>query len=71
MVTFFDGETVPEDVKLDLIAFAHRPATIGTYNMETAPKEISSFLPPAGFLALPYSDEIPFHWAPAGLPGTT
>ncbi len=71
MITFFEGDTVPEDLKQDLIAFARRPATIGTCNMETARKEPRSFLPPAGFLALPYRDGILFHWEPAGPLGTT
>jgi hypothetical protein len=39
--------------------------------METARKETRSFLPPAGFLALPYRNGILFHWEPAGPPGTT
>ncbi|MFO7614832.1 MAG: hypothetical protein R6W71_09365, partial [Bacteroidales bacterium] len=71
MITFFNGDVVPENVKKDLIAFARRPATIGTHNMETTRKETRSFLPPAGFLALPYHDGILFHWETAGPPGTT
>jgi hypothetical protein len=70
MVTFFDGNVVPDNVKQDLIAFAHRPATISTNNPEIARKENQSFLPPAGFLALPYHDGILFHWEKAGPPGT-
>lgn len=68
MITFFEGDTIPEDLKQDLIAFARRPATIGTSNMETARKEPRSFLPPAGFIALPYRDGILFHWETAGSP---
>jgi hypothetical protein len=70
MVTFFDGDVVPDNVKQDLIAFARSPATIGTRNMETAEKKSPSFLPPSGFFALPYGDGILFHWEKAGPPGT-
>jgi hypothetical protein len=70
MVTFFEGDEVPENVKKDLISFAHRPATIGICSMENARKEFQSFLPPNGFLALPYRNGILFHWEKAGPPGT-
>jgi hypothetical protein len=71
MITFFEGDTVPENLKQDLIAFARRPATIGTHNMESVRKEPSSFLAPAGFLALPYRNGMLFHWEKTGPPGTT
>ena len=70
MVTFFDGDVIPENVKQDLIAFARRPATIGTFKMETAREKTRSFLPPIGFLALPFRGGILFHWEPANPPGT-
>jgi hypothetical protein len=72
MVSFFDGDAIPDDVKQDLIAFARRPMTVGSRNMEKRkPKEKSTpLLPPAGFLALPYQNGILFHWESAGEPVT-
>lgn len=54
MITFFDGDQVPDHVKQDLIAFARRPSTIGNYNMEIAKIETRTVLPPVGFIDLPY-----------------
>jgi hypothetical protein len=69
MVSFFDGDVLPDGVKQDLIAFARRPLIIGT--QPPKPHETSpGRLPPAGFMALNYQGGILFHWEAAGGPDT-
>ena len=62
MVSFFDGEEIPEDVKADLIAYARRPMIIGTAAVNDEKEIAVDPLPPAGFMALPYQDGMLFHW---------
>jgi hypothetical protein len=71
MVSFFNVDTIPNDVKQDIIAFAHEPMTVGAYRQrmpETIPRVL---LPPDGFLALPYDNGMIFHWENSGPPDTT
>jgi hypothetical protein len=64
MVSFFDGDTIPGDVKRDLVAFARRPLTIGTRtpSVEMSKPKSAPTLPPAGFLAMPYKSGVLFLW---------
>ncbi len=62
MVSFFDGDAIPEGVKRDLIAFANRPVTIGLRQSPAPVNTADRPLPPDGLLALPYGDGILFHW---------
>ncbi|BBO88675.1 hypothetical protein [Desulfosarcina ovata] len=70
MVAFFNGDSLPDPLKRDLIAFARRPVIIG----KLAPAHLSprddTLLPPAGFLAMPSGNGVVFHWESAGVPGT-
>jgi hypothetical protein len=69
MISFFDGEKIPADVKADLIAYARRPMTIGTVAADDEIEIAVDPLPPAGFMALPYRDGMLFHWEPVKQPG--
>ena len=62
MVAFFDGDAIPEDVKQDLIAFSRRPSIIDNHPVGKPIVAAASFLPPAGFLALPAEKGVVFHW---------
>jgi hypothetical protein len=68
MVSFFNGDTVPEHVKQDLIASAQGSMTIGALQMEKPVKGSFCLLPPAGFLALPYQDGMLFPWENVSTP---
>lgn len=62
MVGFFDGDTIPDALKKDLIAFADRPVAISPQS-DTKPQSDSvSGLAPAGFLVLPDEKGVVFHW---------
>ena len=69
MVTFFDGDEIPGDVKQDLIAFARRPSIIDTLPERTPSVADASALPPAGFLALADGKAFFFHWEKDRAPG--
>jgi hypothetical protein len=69
MISFFDGEEIPEDVKADLIAYARRPMTIGSVEADNYHEAAVDHLPPAGFMALPYQDGVIFHWERVKQPG--
>jgi hypothetical protein len=56
------GDTLPDDLKQDLIAFARRPMTIGAYEKRKSGATPFSSLPPDGFMALPYHGGMVFHW---------
>ena len=63
MISFFQGDQIPTEIKADLLSFANRPLTIGQQASETTDPSIGAGpLPPAGFLALPYANGILFHW---------
>jgi hypothetical protein len=70
MLAFFDGDSIPDDVKRDLITFARPPVVFGSHLLEKRIERSQTGLPPAGFLALPYEDGILFHWEQTGAPGT-
>jgi hypothetical protein len=71
MLAFFNGDTIPEVVKQDLIAFARPPMVLGTHQMIVLPDHFVSNLPPAGFLAMPYQTGILFHWERTQVPDAT
>ena len=62
MVGFFDGDTIPDALKQDLIAFADRPVAIGPKTDAKSQTVVDSGLAPAGFLALPDEKGVVFHW---------
>ena len=72
MVSFFDGDTIPDVEKQDLIAFANRPMPLSARSLEKQePKAASApLLPPDGFMALPFGNGILFHWETTGETGT-
>jgi hypothetical protein len=70
MISFFSDDTLPNDVKQDLIAFARRPMTVGAYEKRKAGAPRFSPLPPDGFMALPYHGGMVFHWEDMGSAGT-
>ncbi len=72
MVSFFDGNAIPDGPKKDLIAFARRPITIGANQARPPAPDKTGIgpLPPAGFMALNYQNGILFHWEAVGGPDT-
>jgi hypothetical protein len=71
MIAFFQGSAIPDAVQADLVAFAQRPAVIGTRHRQTPPPAVPDTLPPGGFLALPYEGGVVFHWETAHDADTT
>jgi len=62
MVGFFDGDTIPDRLKQDLLAFADRPAALGLQTDAKPQPAAVSGLAPAGFLALADETGVVFHW---------
>jgi hypothetical protein len=65
MISFYDGDAIPEAIKQDLMAFAQRPAAIGSHRPDEPSPQPHDGLPPAGFMALPHRDGVLFHWEAA------
>jgi hypothetical protein len=69
MISFFEGDEIPTDIKGDLLSFADRPLTVGAHASKPQEFQAAKKLPPAGFMALPYNNGILFHWDDPGVPG--
>ena len=68
ILSFFNGEDLSEEMKNDLIAFAHGSMAVSSDSVNTPPATTYASLAPAGFLALPFHDGILFHWESADEP---
>ncbi len=70
MIAFFEGDSLPDDVKRDLIAFARPAIVLGPGLRQMPERGAVAPLPPDGLLALPYENGVLFHWEHEAEPGT-
>jgi hypothetical protein len=63
MLTFFDGDSIPEEIKSDLSSFAHAPVIIAKNEIIVEEYvEESTLFPPMGFIASYSENGVYFHW---------
>lgn len=70
LLTFFEGQQIPRQIKRDLIGYAHMPMVISTKEETTYRQPPPPLYPPDGLIATYAKGMVRFNWAPDNLPDT-